>query len=115
MISSMTKEERTNPKLIDRSRRNRIARGSGTEPADINKLVKEFDAMSGMMKEVAGMSSLDKVKAVQKMASGGLFNPGANLNALKGSTKSTSPNAKALADKKKKQRKDAKKQKKKNR
>lgn len=115
MISSMTKDERANPKIIDRSRRNRIARGSGTEPSDINKLVKEFDTMSGMMKEMAGMGMMDRMKAMKQMAAGGMFDPGANLKAMKGSTKSTSPNAKALADKKKKQRKDAKKQKKKNR
>ncbi len=115
MISSMTKQERTNPKLIDRSRRNRIARGSGTDPAEINKLIKDFDQMSGMMQKMAGLGMMDRMKAVQQMASGGMFNPGANIKAMKGSTKSTSPNAKALADKKKKQKKEAKKQRKKNR
>jgi len=115
MISSMTPDERTNPKLIDRSRRNRIARGSGTEPADINRLIKDFDSMSGMMQKMAGMGPMDKMKAMQQMGSSGMFDPGANMQATKGSTRAMSPNAKALAEKKKKQRKDSKKQKKKNR
>lgn len=115
IISSMTSEERTNPKLIDRSRRNRIARGSGTDPADINRLIKDFDSMAGMMKDFAGMGMMDRMKAVRQMAAGGMMNPNASVQMPKGSTKTMSPNAKALADKKKKQRKDAKKQKKRNR
>jgi signal recognition particle subunit SRP54 len=115
MISSMTSEERTNPKIIDRSRRHRIARGSGTDPADINKLIKDFDQMAGLMKDFAGMGMMDRMKAMRQMMAGGMLNPNANLKVPKGTTKSTSPHAKALADKKKKQRKDAKKQKKRNR
>jgi signal recognition particle subunit SRP54 len=115
MISSMTKEERLNPNIIDRSRRHRIARGSGTEPADVNRLIKDFESMSGMMQKMAGMGIMDRMRAVRQMAAGGLFDPGASLKPVKGSTKSTSPNAKALAEKKKKQRKEAKKQRKRNR
>jgi len=42
IISSMTKEERHNPDIIDGSRRRRIARGSGTSPAEVNRLLKQF-------------------------------------------------------------------------
>jgi signal recognition particle subunit SRP54 len=42
MITSMTKEERQNPDIIDGSRRRRIAKGSGTTPADINRLLKQY-------------------------------------------------------------------------
>ena len=49
IILSMTKKERDNPKIIDGSRRKRIANGSGTDVATINKLLKQFKIMSEMM------------------------------------------------------------------
>jgi signal recognition particle subunit SRP54 len=51
IIGSMTPEERRNPGLIDGSRRKRIARGSGTSVQDINRLLKQFDAMKKMAKQ----------------------------------------------------------------
>ncbi len=115
IIGSMTLEERSNPDKIDRSRRNRIARGSGTEPADINRLLKDFEAMSGMMQKMAGMGMMDRMKAMSQMGQAGMLDPNANLKAMKGSTKSGPVDARAAAEKKKKARKDAKKQKKRNR
>jgi len=53
IILSMTKKERENPKLIDGSRKKRIANGSGTDPATINKLLKQFKMMSEMMKKMS--------------------------------------------------------------
>ena len=50
VILSMTKKERENPKIIDGSRKKRIANGSGTDIATINKLLKQFKMMSEMMK-----------------------------------------------------------------
>lgn len=50
IIQSMTKEERQNPVLLTGSRRNRIARGSGTTIQDVNKLLKQFEDMRKMMK-----------------------------------------------------------------
>ena len=50
MIFSMTQEERNNPKLIDHSRRKRIANGSGSKTEDVNKLIKQFSQMGKMMK-----------------------------------------------------------------
>lgn len=50
MIFSMTKAERNNPKLINGSRRMRIAKGSGTKVQDINNLLKQFEQMQKMMK-----------------------------------------------------------------
>ena len=85
------------------------------DPSEVNNLLKQFNAMSGMMQQMAGMGMMDRVKMMRQMASGGMMDPGGNLKAMKGSSKSTSPNARALAEKKKKQRKDAKKQKKRNR
>jgi len=53
IILSMTKNERENPKIIDGSRRKRIANGSGTDVATINKLLKQFKMMSEMMKKMS--------------------------------------------------------------
>ncbi len=53
VILSMTKKERDNPKIIDGSRKKRIANGSGTNIATINKLLKQFKMMSDMMKKMS--------------------------------------------------------------
>ena len=53
VILSMTKKERQNPKIIDGSRKKRIANGSGTDIATINKLLKQFKMMSEMMKKIS--------------------------------------------------------------
>ncbi len=50
MIFSMTEKERNNPKIIDQSRRKRIAYGSGSKIEDVNKLIKQFGQMGKMMK-----------------------------------------------------------------
>ncbi len=54
IISSMTPEERRNPAIIGGSRRQRIARGSGTTTAEVNSLLKEFEAARKMMKAMMG-------------------------------------------------------------
>ncbi|HQT62969.1 MAG: signal recognition particle protein [Acidocella sp. 20-57-95] len=55
IISSMTKAERKNPDLLKASRKKRIAAGSGTSVQDVNKLLKQFDDMSTMMKRMNKM------------------------------------------------------------
>lgn len=50
VIQSMTKIERSNPKILNGSRRKRIARGSGTSIQDVNRLIKQFEGMQQMMK-----------------------------------------------------------------
>src|SRR6266851_1500734 len=52
IISSMTKSERKNPKLLNASRRRRIATGSGTSVPEINRLLKQFQDMASMMKKM---------------------------------------------------------------
>jgi len=49
IINSMTREERENPKVLNGSRRKRIARGSGTTIQDVNRLIKQFQEMQRMM------------------------------------------------------------------
>ena len=62
MIFSMTEEERNNPKIIDYSRRKRIASGSGSKVEDVNKLIKQFSQMGKMMKMMksGGLESMMK-------------------------------------------------------
>jgi signal recognition particle subunit SRP54 len=61
IISSMTREERLNPAIIGGSRRLRIARGSGTTTADVNALLKEFEAARKMMKSMMGGKRMPKI------------------------------------------------------
>jgi len=50
IINSMTPEERKNPKILNASRKKRIAKGSGTSVQDINKLLKNYEEMKKLMK-----------------------------------------------------------------
>ncbi|MCF2612289.1 MULTISPECIES: signal recognition particle protein [Fusobacterium] len=50
IIQSMTKQERKKPEILKAERKQRIAKGSGTEVSDVNKLLKQFEQMKGMMK-----------------------------------------------------------------
>ncbi|WP_435021559.1 signal recognition particle protein [Tundrisphaera sp. TA3] len=100
IIDSMTKAERRDPHMIDISRRRRIAAGAGVDPSDVSGLVKQFDAMASVVKQMASMTMLDKVRALSGLGRAGAFNPGATLNALKGSTgKRLSPKEKEKARK----------------
>ena len=66
IIQSMTPYERENPGVISSSRRKRIAAGSGTTIVDVNKLLRQFEAMQKMMKQVNSMSGKQK-KRMQRM------------------------------------------------
>jgi signal recognition particle subunit SRP54 len=57
IISSMTKSERRNPKLLNGSRRRRIASGSGTSVQEINRLLKQYQDMADMMKKIKKLGS----------------------------------------------------------
>jgi len=69
IIRSMTKEERTDPKIIKGSRRLRIANGSGTSTQDVNQLLKQFAQMQQMMKGVSGMMGGGAKKGKRKRPS----------------------------------------------
>lgn len=55
IILSMTKEERSNPSVLNPSRKQRIAKGAGVEISEVNRIVKQFDQMKKMMKQLPGM------------------------------------------------------------
>jgi len=67
IIDSMTLDERENPKVIDQSRRRRIAAGSGVEPHEVNELVKQFDTMAAMMTQMAGKGMRERMKMMREM------------------------------------------------
>jgi signal recognition particle subunit SRP54 len=54
----MTKEERANPKLLNYNRRRRIAKGSGLDVQDVNKLIKQFEQTKEMMKRFGKTNKL---------------------------------------------------------
>ncbi|MCL2678458.1 MAG: signal recognition particle protein Srp54 [Clostridiales bacterium] len=60
IIQSMTKAERQNPSIINSSRRIRIAKGSGTKVQDVNRLLKQFDQMQKMVKQMSGGKGMFK-------------------------------------------------------
>lgn len=69
IIQSMTKEERKKPDILKASRKIRVAKGSGTDVSDVNKLLKQFEQMKSMMK----MFSSGKMPNIGNMGKGGRF------------------------------------------
>ena len=67
IIDSMTPEERRNPKVIEVSRRQRIAQGAGVEPKAVNELVKQFDTMKPILTEMAGKGVGDRMQMMQDL------------------------------------------------
>ena len=72
IISSMTPAERRNPDIIKGSRKRRIAAGSGVQIQDVNRLLKQFDQMQRMMKQISGKGGLRKLMSGMK----GMMPPG---------------------------------------
>jgi signal recognition particle subunit SRP54 len=66
MIKSMTPKERENPSILNGNRRARIAKGSGRTVADVNKLVKQFEDMSKMMKMMQGKGGRQQMMNMMK-------------------------------------------------
>ena len=67
IICSMTPAERQKPQIIAASRKVRIAKGSGTRVQDVNELLKQFEQMKKMMKELSGPRQARLMKKMQKM------------------------------------------------
>lgn len=70
IIQSMTKEERENPKVLNGSRRRRIAKGSGTEVKEVNQLIKQFSQTSKMMKAMTKGGGKKAMQMMQNMQRG---------------------------------------------
>ncbi|WP_443876584.1 signal recognition particle protein [Leyella stercorea] len=67
IIKSMTPKERTNPEILNQSRRMRIAKGSGTNIQEVNRLIKQFDQTRKMMKMVTGTNMAKMAGMMSKM------------------------------------------------
>lgn len=107
MIDSMTPDERNNPKLIDNSRRQRIAKGAGVAPQQVNELLKQFDAMASMMKGMAGGGAGGAMEMMKKIQSGEMFDPTGKVRKTKQGTgkRLTSKDRNKLQQQKKRQKK----------
>jgi len=108
IIDSMTPTERRSPKVIDPSRRNRIAKGAGVQVQEVNALIKQFDMMAPIMKTMAGKGMGQKMQALQELQRSGMFNPGARMPKVKGDT-GKRLTSKEKADLRKKREKEMKK------
>jgi len=76
IINSMTKKERRFPNLLNGSRRARVARGSGTQPADVNRVLKQYKQMSKMMSKMGkgrGKGMMRQLRAMQGQGGMGGF------------------------------------------
>jgi signal recognition particle subunit SRP54 len=75
IILAMTPKERANPNLLNASRRRRIANGSGTQVSDVNRLIKQYQQMETMMKQMkkmGGMAKLNPLKMKQMLGQLGM-------------------------------------------
>ena len=73
IILSMTPAERENPAMLNSSRKKRVAAGSGTQVVDVNRLLKQFEAMQQMMKQMSGKNMKKMQKKFGKMGGMGGF------------------------------------------
>jgi signal recognition particle subunit SRP54 len=96
IIDSMTPAERRSPsKIIDQSRRRRIAAGAGVEPHEVNDLVKQFDAMAQMMTSLAGKGMRERMKMVRELQAGLAQNPNGLARQKIGTGKRLTPKERA--------------------
>ncbi len=108
MIDAMTKDERKNPDVIDLSRRRRIAAGSGTEPHDIKQFLNQFNQVRVIMRQIANMSLLDRMKMVMGMGKSGMLDPGAMMPKMKIGTGHRKTPKERAEERKKKRKQDKK-------
>ena len=85
IIDSMTPEERRNPKVIEVSRRQRIARGAGVEPKAVGEVVKQFDTMKPILTGMAGKGMGDRMQMMQDLQKN-MMDPGKRMPKSKKST-----------------------------
>ncbi|MGL4942498.1 MAG: signal recognition particle protein [Thermoguttaceae bacterium] len=113
IIDAMTPNERRDPRVIDTSRRTRIARGAGCEPHEVSKLIKSFLPMADMMRSLSGggMSDMSKIQTMLAQAKAAVDNPTGHhsLVTKKGTGKRLTPKERAEAKKRREKEKKKKK------
>lgn len=100
MIQSMTPKERKKPDIVNHKRKQRIAKGSGTDPNQVGKLTKQFNMLSKLMKNMGGMGAGGKAALAQSLSGGGGMGLGGLPGFGKGATKSKSRGVKKRKPKK---------------
>ncbi len=95
IIQSMTHDERQDVELLNNSRRRRIARGSGTDQRDVSQLVKGFEMVSQLTKQMSSMGAMSKMKAMAGMSSpamqAAMMGGRGGMPKAKGSTQANKP------------------------
>ena len=84
IINSMTPQERRDPDVLTHSRRRRVAKGSASSTDEVARLVRQFETVSLLSKQFAGMSALQKVKAVKDLSNNKSAAAAANMPMLPG-------------------------------
>ena len=82
IIQSMTMEERENPNILRASRKNRIAKGSGTTVADVNRLLNEYEKMKQVMKQMGAMTKSGKMPNMGGMGAMGAMKNMRSMNKM---------------------------------
>ena len=72
IINSMTRQERTHPDLIKAKRKQRIARGAGVQVQEVNRMLKQFEQMQGMMKQLKKGGMQKMMRGMGRMMGGGI-------------------------------------------
>jgi len=105
IICSMTTAERTRPAMMNNQRRRRVANGSGARQEEVGALVKQFEMVGTMMRQVSSLSAGDRVKAVKDMQrDGGMGAMLPGLQGMPGLAKRGSTHTASIKDKFKKRR-----------
>ncbi len=86
IINSMTLDERRNTKLIDPSRRNRIAQGAGVQTNEVTQLVKQYQQMKPMMEGMAGKGMKERMNTIRELQDSALSDPSGQGKKPKGTT-----------------------------
>ena len=104
MVHAMTRSERANPDCIDKSRANRIARGSGRQPKDVLDLVKRFDQMRAVMAQLGagGDGMFSGIPGMGRLAGSGGLDPAALLGGAASARSARTPRRDSTARKKRK-------------
>lgn len=86
IIDSMTPEERRKPEIIDLSRRRRIAAGAGVKPQEVAELIRLFEPISQIMREMASQGLRGRMQMMYQLMTQAAKDPGAIFRGVKGST-----------------------------
>ncbi|MDO4568948.1 MAG: signal recognition particle protein [Planctomycetia bacterium] len=86
IIHSMTPDERSKPQIIDSSRRRRIAQGAGVQPKQVQDLIRQFQGMAQIMKQMSTMGAGGRIAAMQQLMKQMQANPTAEMAPQKGNT-----------------------------